>query len=102
MNSRRRRPELFFQPPAEESWESISNRMRRKWWDERPVFCGICLKRIVFFRDLVPDHIEPGKMGGCKDNSEENLQPAHWQCNRAKGSQRNYQYPAWKPAEEQR
>jgi hypothetical protein len=65
--------------------------MRLKWWDEadsEPLLCGICDEEIHHFEDLVPDHIQPGKMGGCKDHSESNLQPAHWWCNNEKGSKR--------------
>jgi len=91
---RRRRPDLFFTPEPQESWDAISLRVRRKWWFEaeakntRPR-CGICRLLIVGWGDMVPDHIKPGKMGGCKDNSESNLQPAHWWCNNEKGSKRN-------------
>lgn len=54
------------------------------------MYCGICGLVIRAFDDLVPDHIEPGKIGGCKDNSDKNLQPAHAKCNLLKGSKRNY------------
>jgi 5-methylcytosine-specific restriction endonuclease McrA len=89
---RRSRPDIFYTPPAEETWEEISIRVRTKWWKERTghLLCGICSKPIVRWEDLVPDHIVPGKMGGCKDHSEENLQPAHHWCNREKGSRRNF------------
>ena len=87
---RRKRPDLFFNGDKPESWESISLRVRTKWWGERygQLKCGICGRPIYTWDDLVPDHIEPGKMGGCKDHSEENLQPAHSWCNLEKGSKR--------------
>lgn len=90
---RRERPELFFKPEkTEESWPSISLRVRTKWWNEQygQLRCGICGGKIYLWDDLVPDHIEPGKMGGCKDHSESNLQPAHSWCNLEKGSKRNF------------
>lgn len=87
---RRGRPELFFRRKREESWPSISRRMRLKWWNSGRHECGICHNTIFYFRDMVPDHIIPGKMGGCKDHSESNLQPAHSWCNLEKGSKRNF------------
>lgn len=93
VNQRRERPELFFQREKQETWPEISLRMRLKWWDEadsEPLLCGICGEEIFHFHDLVPDHIVPGKMGGCKDHSESNLQPAHSLCNLEKGSKRNF------------
>lgn len=92
---RRRRPDLFYQPPKEQTWEEISFRLRVKWWreatsrNEYPK-CVICGEVINQFRQMVPDHREPGKMGGCKDHSESNLGPAHVICNNLKGSKRNY------------
>ena len=63
-------------------------KLRYKWWDEGRRICGICGKEIVDFYEYVLDHKKPGKMGGCKDHSEENLGPAHWLCNLEKGSKR--------------
>lgn len=85
-------PELRCAKKKSDPWPKISLRVRKKWWAERnPVLrCGICGKPIWDFGDLVPDHKEPGKMGGCKDHSEENLQPAHSLCNMEKGSIRNF------------
>jgi len=41
------------------------------------------------FEDYVLDHIEPrGMSGGKRDDSESNLQPAHWWCNSLKGAKR--------------
>lgn len=94
---RRVRPELFYSGDQPESWDAISLRVRTKWWQERsfgPLLCGICTKAICKWEHLVPDHIAPGKMGGCKDNSESNLQPAHWWCNKEKGSKRTKKVPA--------
>lgn len=93
---RRKRPELFHDIPAAEPWPSISLRVRKQWWADKfgQLKCGICGKPIYTWDDLVPDHIAPGKMGGCKDNSVDNLQPAHVFCNLEKGSQRNYTRPA--------
>lgn len=87
---RRHRPALFFKPPKQETWPEISKRVRLTWWivADGYLLCGICGERITDFNDLVPDHIEPGKMGGCRDHSDENLQPAHWLCNLQKGSKR--------------
>lgn len=88
---RRKRPELFTSAPAAEDWASISLRMRTKWWNEKfgQLKCGVCKRSIYTWDDLVADHIIPGKMGGCKDHSESNLQPAHSYCNLLKGSRRN-------------
>ena len=36
------------------------------------------------------EHVVPGKMGGCKDDSEENIVAACRSCNRKKGSKRNW------------
>lgn len=88
---RRKRPELTRRPKqCCESWAQISMRVRLKWWEQSnwKLLCALCGKPIEYFSQLVPDHIVPGKMGGCKDHSEENLQPAHWWCNNAKGSKR--------------
>ena len=92
---RRTRPDLFFQPAKEETWEEISLRLRAKWWKEatgrdRYPVCVICCLPINQFRQMVPDHRLPGKMGGCKDHAESNLGPAHVVCNNLKGSKRNY------------
>lgn len=67
--------------------------IRRCWWDNaelsgKPLICGICGKPIRNFWELDSDHIQPGKMGGCRNDAEENLQPAHKKCNIEKGSQR--------------
>src|SRR5262245_53731431 len=89
---RRRRPELFAWTKTDKvlAWQQQSRELRRKWWANwTPEFCcGICHRTIWSFYDLVPDHIVPGKMGGCKDHRPENLQPAHWWCNSQKGSKR--------------
>jgi len=89
---RRTRDELFFKAPKPEAWPKISLRVRTKWWEDKGrhgrLLCGICHLLILNWYELVPDHIEPGKMGGCKDHSESNLQPAHWWCNNEKGSVR--------------
>lgn len=91
---RRKRPEIFHPAPAVEGWPAISKRLRLKWWGEQtanePLLCALCGKPIRSYSELVPDHIIPGKMGGCKDNSDSNLQPAHWICNAEKGSQRDF------------
>jgi 5-methylcytosine-specific restriction endonuclease McrA len=86
---RRKRPELFPKPKVD-PWPEISRRVRDKWWNQATEYltCAICGDEIISFYDLVPDHINPGKMGGCKDHSEKNLQPAHWWCNTIKGSKR--------------
>lgn len=88
---RRERPELTHRK-APDPWPAISKRIRLKWWNEQygQLRCGICGGRIYLWEDLVPDHIQPGKMGGCKDHSESNLQPAHSRCNLQKGSRRNF------------
>jgi len=67
--------------------------VRRLWWESaeregRIIICILCEEPIKYFSDLDSDHIEPGKMGGCKNHSEDNLQPAHRWCNSKKGSQR--------------
>lgn len=88
---RRKRPELF--PYLEEErdpWPEISAGVRKKWWEAGQVVCGICELPVLRFEDLVPDHVEPGKMGGCKNHDESNLQPAHWWCNLEKGSKRDF------------
>ena len=92
---RRERPDLFFQPDREETWDEISVRVRVKWWKEAAAKeeypeCVICGQPINQYRQMVPDHILPGKMGGCKDHAESNLGPAHVVCNNLKGSKRNY------------
>lgn len=88
---RRKRPELFFKAFRDTPWPVLSRMVRQMWWRLHGTLlrCGICKKRIWNFEDMVPDHIIPGKMGGCKDNSLTNLQPAHWWCNLAKGSRRD-------------
>lgn len=69
-------------------------KVRKGWWDEARAqgsypICGICGEPIEDFKNLDSDHRIPGKMGGCKDNSPGNLQPAHrYPCNTEKGSQR--------------
>lgn len=87
---RRKRDLGLHVAPKPESWRKISLRVRQQWWNRGNVRCGICGFRILHFMDMVPDHIEPGKMGGCKNNSETNLQPAHSWCNTKKGSIRNF------------
>jgi hypothetical protein len=58
---------------------------------EQHQLCGICEKPMDDYRDIVPDHIEPGGMGGGrKDDHPSNIQAAHSLCNLEKGSQRNY------------
>lgn len=36
----------------------------------------------------VLEHIQPGKMGGCKDDSDSNTKASCWKCNSRKGSVR--------------
>lgn len=67
--------------------------VRLKWWRESrdsgaDLICGICHKPITRYEELASDHREPGKMGGCRNDAEENLQPAHRWCNQEKGSNR--------------
>lgn len=51
--------------------------------------CGICLKPMDDYREIVPDHIEPRGMGGARrDDHPDNIQAAHSQCNLEKGSRR--------------
>ena len=65
------------------------NKIRIRWWDEGRRECGICHCPISSFNDYVLDHRKPRGMGGGKrDDSEENLQPAHYLCNLEKGSKR--------------
>jgi 5-methylcytosine-specific restriction endonuclease McrA len=53
--------------------------------------CGIC-GGWVMANEMVLDHIIPVGMGGSPSKKYDlnNLQPAHWTCNSAKGSKRNY------------
>ena len=67
--------------------------IRDTWWREseesgEPLICGICDEPITRPTDLDSDHIQPGKLGGCRDDSPANLQPAHRLCNSDKGSTR--------------
>lgn len=76
--------------------------VRREWWDAAqisgvPLVCGWCGESILSYENLTVDHREPGKMGGCKDHSLRNLQPAHTWCNNEKGSQRIYKHFPGKP-----
>lgn len=68
-------------------------RIRDEWWADGNNICGICGLAILNREDLDSDHIKPGMMGGGKDHSRENLQPAHSWCNLEKGSIRNYKVP---------
>lgn len=65
-------------------------RIRDEWWAAGNIICGICGLPILYREDLDSDHKTPGKMGGCKDHSRKNLQPAHRSCNIEKGSIRNF------------
>lgn len=88
---KRKRPELFpYLEKKHDPWPEISAMVRKKWWEAGEVICAICDKPVVRFEDLVPDHIEPGRMGGGKNHDESNLQPAHWWCNLLKGSKRDF------------
>ena len=65
------------------------NEKRFRWWIERPRVCGICGLGIQTFEEYVLDHIKPrGMGGGFRDDSDSNLQPAHFICNSLKGSRR--------------
>lgn len=76
--------------------------VRRGWWDTAwnsgtALDCALCGETITRYEDLTVDHKIPGKMGGCKDHSPGNLQPAHTWCNNEKGSQRIYKHFPGKP-----
>jgi 5-methylcytosine-specific restriction endonuclease McrA len=47
--------------------------------------CYLCGDPMLF---AVLEHVTPGKMGGCKDDSDDNLKAACWKCNFKKGSKR--------------
>lgn len=67
-------------------------KIRARWWKEsqasgKPLICGICDEEIRTREELASDHVIPGTY---RDDSEENLQPAHGICNEIKGSRRNF------------
>lgn len=64
------------------------SKLRRRWWTDGRVICGICFGTIRSFDEYCLDHITQGKMGARRDDSESNMQPAHILCNFEKGSKR--------------
>lgn len=66
-------------------------KLKEKMWAERGagLTCALCGKAIYFFDDFQLDHIKPRGMGsGSRNDSPDNLQPAHSLCNQMKGSKR--------------
>lgn len=100
----RRIPTRRFKPrrkrdlPELAGWKSQTERreerldkldeIRDRRWKTGKRICGICRKPITDRANFTLDHIEPGKMGGCKNDDESNLQDAHYDCNMEKGSKR--------------
>ena len=69
-------------------------KLRRETWDKaeregKHLICGICRTIILCFEDFTLDHIKPmGMGGGSRNDSVENLRPAHFMCNVERGSKR--------------
>jgi 5-methylcytosine-specific restriction endonuclease McrA len=62
-----------------------------KAWSRQEGLCGIC-RRYVCLLESVGDHIKPRGMGGAtRDDSLENIQAVHPECNSLKGSRRDFQ-----------
>lgn len=86
--------------PEFKNWKSQTDRreeklanldeIRERRWKTGKRICRICGKPITQRANFTLDHIEPGKMGGCKVDDESNLQDAHYDCNLEKGSRRNF------------
>lgn len=89
---KKERKNLFPHIPTQRERQTARLKMldeiRNRWWKEGKRTCALCHKEIRNRADYTLDHIIPGKAGGCKDDAEANLQPAHWDCNVAKGSTR--------------
>jgi 5-methylcytosine-specific restriction endonuclease McrA len=64
---------------------------------EQKYRCNYCGRRLTlelgYFSTAVREHIKPGKIGGCKDDSDSNICAACVVCNGEKGSQRNWKGP---------
>jgi 5-methylcytosine-specific restriction endonuclease McrA len=63
-------------------------KQRKRLWEKREHVCYLCGFGIMDFDDMELDHRKPGKMGGCKDDTDENQELTHRKCNREKGSRR--------------
>ena len=69
---------------------AMRDEITAKAWSRDGGICGIC-KRYVCLLDCVRDHIRPCGMGGAtRDDSLDNIQPAHPDCNSLKGSRRDF------------
>ena len=69
--------------------ENHLRNLRRLWWQQSKRTCHLCERPILDFSDYTLDHLRPkGMGGGSRDDSENNLRPAHWKCNIEKGSKR--------------
>ncbi len=89
LGSTPRRPAIRKVSAKQAARQANLNKIRIRWWNEGRHECGICHYKINSFDDYVLDHRKPRGMGGGKrDDSEENLQPAHFWCNTEKGSRR--------------
>ena len=87
---------MFPKPWQKEGRVTLTAKAKREQLDrkceEQQGLCFYCGCRMTrepdFFNTAEREHKVPGKMGGCKDDSEENIVAACHRCNSLKGSRR--------------
>jgi HNH endonuclease len=69
------------------------DKLRRYYWKTHPVVtCGICGKPVLGWEDFELDHIDGRGFGGSR-RDDRRVQASHRNCNREKGSRRNFKIP---------
>jgi 5-methylcytosine-specific restriction endonuclease McrA len=68
---------------AKHRFSNVRRRIRRQVLRTHGLTCWLCKLPIADARDATMDHVRPVRFGGRYE--EENLRPAHAECNRQRG-----------------